>query len=99
MWLRRFEGQLKPRALWNTSRIILGGPESSIFDLPNIVRGSSFLSTPSETSVALFNALTAPSKKLVWFEESGHEPFVDEPTKFNAAMLQLVRSVVTARAA
>jgi pimeloyl-ACP methyl ester carboxylesterase len=30
--------------------------------------------------------LTAPSKKLVWFENSGHEPFVDEPGKFNATI-------------
>lgn len=29
---------------------------------------------PPETSVAYFEALTAPSKKLVWFEDSGHEP-------------------------
>ncbi len=36
-----------------------------------------------ETSVAYFNA---PSKKLVWFGESGHESFVDEPDKFNVAM-------------
>jgi pimeloyl-ACP methyl ester carboxylesterase len=49
---------------------------------------------PHETSVAYFNALTAPSKKLVWFEHSGHEPFVDEPDKFNAAMVDLVRPVV-----
>jgi pimeloyl-ACP methyl ester carboxylesterase len=48
---------------------------------------------PPETSVAYFDALTAPSKKLVWFEESGHEPFVDEPAKFNAAMAELVRPV------
>src|SRR5216110_3187981 len=34
---------------------------------------------PAEISVAYLNALTAPSKKLVWFEQSGHEPFVDEP--------------------
>jgi pimeloyl-ACP methyl ester carboxylesterase len=46
---------------------------------------------PPETSVAYFDALTAPSKTLVWFEESGHKPFVDEPAKFNAAMLELVR--------
>ena len=46
---------------------------------------------PSETSVAYFDALTAPSKRLVWFEASGHEPFVDEPSKFNAAMVELVR--------
>jgi pimeloyl-ACP methyl ester carboxylesterase len=46
---------------------------------------------PPQTSVAYFDALTAPSKKLVWFERSGHEPFVDEPDKFNAAMAETVR--------
>jgi pimeloyl-ACP methyl ester carboxylesterase len=46
---------------------------------------------PAEISVAYIDALTAPSKELVWFEESGHEPFVDEPAKFNAAMAKLVR--------
>jgi pimeloyl-ACP methyl ester carboxylesterase len=49
---------------------------------------------PPETSVAYFDALTAPSKSLVWFEDSGHEPFVDEPAKFNASMAELVRPVV-----
>ena len=49
---------------------------------------------PPETSVAWFDALRAPSKKLVWFEESGHEPFVDEPAKFNRAMVELVRPVL-----
>jgi pimeloyl-ACP methyl ester carboxylesterase len=48
---------------------------------------------PPETSVAYFDALAAPSKKLVWFEASGHEPFMDEPTKFNAAMVDLVRPI------
>ena len=46
---------------------------------------------PPETSVAYFETLTAPSKKLVWFEESGHEPFVDEPARFNTSMIELVR--------
>jgi pimeloyl-ACP methyl ester carboxylesterase len=48
---------------------------------------------PPETSVAYFDVLRAPSKQLVWFENSGHEPFVDEPEKFNAAMIGLVRPV------
>ena len=48
---------------------------------------------PPETSVAYFETLSAPAKTLVWFEESGHEPFVDEPAKFNAAMVELVRPV------
>jgi pimeloyl-ACP methyl ester carboxylesterase len=51
---------------------------------------------PAETSVAYFDALGAPSKKLVWFEDSGHEPFMDEPARFNAAMVDLVRPVVAA---
>jgi hypothetical protein len=46
---------------------------------------------PPETSLRYFDALTAPSKTLVWFEESGYEPFVDEPAKFYAAMVEMVR--------
>ena len=51
---------------------------------------------PPETSVAYFNALTAPSKKLVWFDDSGHEAFVDEPEKFNATMVEVVRPLASA---
>jgi pimeloyl-ACP methyl ester carboxylesterase len=46
---------------------------------------------PPQVSVVYFDALVAPSKKIVWFEQSGHEPFVDEPDAFNAAMTELVR--------
>jgi pimeloyl-ACP methyl ester carboxylesterase len=62
------------------------------FSIDHVARGVfSFLDrrdcwVPPETSVAYFDALTAPSKKLVWFEQSGHEPFVDEPAKFNRAL-------------
>jgi pimeloyl-ACP methyl ester carboxylesterase len=49
---------------------------------------------PVETSLAYIDTLAAPSKKLVWFEQSGHEPFMDEPAKFNAAMAELVRPVL-----
>jgi pimeloyl-ACP methyl ester carboxylesterase len=41
--------------------------------------------------VAYLDALTAPSKRLVWFEDSSHEVFIDEPDEFNAAMRELVR--------
>jgi pimeloyl-ACP methyl ester carboxylesterase len=51
---------------------------------------------PPETSVAYFDALLAPSKELLWFEESGHEPFVDEAARFNAAMVERVRPVAAA---
>ena len=126
-WLQRLDGQLGPRTLWDLGRIILRGPERSIFDLPNFLRGFRFSLdamwtevsgmnlielvpalqmpvffflgrhdhwVPPEISVAYLEALTAPAKTLVWFEESGHEPFVDEPAKFNASMVELVRPVV-----
>jgi hypothetical protein len=35
----------------------------------------------AEIGVIYLDALTAPWKKLVWFEESGHESFADEPAK------------------
>jgi pimeloyl-ACP methyl ester carboxylesterase len=50
---------------------------------------------PPETSVAYLDALSAPAKRLVWFEDSSHELFIDEPEKFNAAMTEFVRPVVS----
>jgi pimeloyl-ACP methyl ester carboxylesterase len=125
--LSRLEGRMRPRALWTLAQAALGGPESSILDLPGGLRGFRFsLETmwaevsrlnlielapalempvffflgrndhwvPTETSLAYIDALTAPSKELVWFEESGHEPFMDEPAKFNAAIAELVRPIL-----
>jgi deazaflavin-dependent oxidoreductase (nitroreductase family) len=52
---------------------------------------------PPQVSVAYFDALTALSKELVWFEQSGHEPFVDEAEKFNSAMAERVRPIAANR--
>jgi pimeloyl-ACP methyl ester carboxylesterase/membrane protease YdiL (CAAX protease family) len=123
MVVNRLDGQGGLGTAWKTGRALFGRPESSILDLPNLVRGFRFtldamwaeVSTlnllelvpelkmpvvivvgrrdhwvPPETSVAYFDALTAPSKKLVWFEHSGHEAFVDEPEKFNTTMVEVV---------
>jgi pimeloyl-ACP methyl ester carboxylesterase len=135
LWVQRLalvraEGHMSGASLWELGRIVFGGAETSIFDLPNIVRGALFsvdamwaevsalnlgeavpvLRVPvffflgrhdhwvaPETSTAYFDVLTAPSKRLVWFEESGHEPFMDEPAKFNAAMVELVRPVTVSQ--
>ena len=47
-----------------------------------------------ENSLEFIDNLKAPSKQVVWFEESKHEPFVDEPEKFNTLMVEMVRPVV-----
>jgi len=128
----RLDGQMRMGILWRTGRALFGRPESSILDLPNLVRGFGFTLdamwaevsklnlltlvpaltmpviilvgrrdhwVPPETSVAYFETLTAPSKKLVWFDHSGHEAVVDEPEKFNATMVELVRPLASVPAA
>lgn len=128
MTVQRLAKETDARVLWQMSRIFLGGPESSVFDLGNILRGFRFsldamwsevskldLITqvpalrmpvfffvsrrdhwvPPEASIAYFNVLSAPQKRLIWFDNSGHEPFVDEATKFNAVMAIAVRTVVS----
>ncbi len=121
-WLARFVGIARGMSTWAFLRITLGGPESSILDLADIVRGVLFseclwpevsrlnlvetvpvLHVPvfffigrqdhvidAATSAAYLHALVAPSKTLVWFEESAHEPPVEEAAKFNRAMVELV---------
>jgi pimeloyl-ACP methyl ester carboxylesterase len=126
-WLVRFVGIVRGMSTWRFSRILLGGPEASIIDLPNILRGCVWspklmwseisamdltktvpvLQIPvfffigrhdhvvaAETSAAYFEALSAPSKRFVWFEESAHEPAVEEANKFNTAMAEWVLPVV-----
>jgi len=128
MAVNRMDGQMRPGILWNAGRALFGRPESSIFDLPNLLRGFGFSMdalwpevsklnllklvpalkmpvvifvgrrdhwVPPETTVAFFDALDAPTKKLVWFNQSGHEMFVDEPDKFNATMVELVRPLIS----
>ena len=131
MAVNRLEGLMRLGVFWKAGRALFGRPESSIFDLPNLVRGFGFTMdamwaeastlnllelvpalrmpvvicvgrrdhwVPSETSVAFYDALAAPSKTLVWFDESGHEAFVDEAGKFNQTMVELVRPLAVAPA-
>jgi pimeloyl-ACP methyl ester carboxylesterase len=37
-----------------------------------------------------FNLLTAPHKELIWFERSGHNPWVNESSKFVDAMVKIL---------
>jgi pimeloyl-ACP methyl ester carboxylesterase len=127
MQVNRLERRQVKTPVWPVLRALLGRPESSVLDLPNLVRGFRFSLqsmwrevsrlnllelapalqmpvffllgrkdhwVPPETSLAYFDVLTAPSKKLVWFERSGHEVFVDEADAFNTTFVQLVRPAV-----
>ncbi|HEX6913473.1 MAG TPA: alpha/beta hydrolase [Longimicrobium sp.] len=41
-WLNRFEGRLNAKTMWELARILSRGPESSVLDVPALVRGLRF---------------------------------------------------------
>ncbi len=47
--------------------------------------------TPVELVEDYFNILKAPSKEIVWFDNSAHFPFYEEPDKFNSVMVDTVK--------
>ncbi|WP_373524765.1 hypothetical protein [Nostoc sp.] len=44
-----------------------------------------------------FNILTAPHKELIWFERSGHGPWVNKSAKFVDVMVNKVLAKTTAK--
>jgi pimeloyl-ACP methyl ester carboxylesterase len=50
----------------------------------------------AETSAAYFEKLIAPSKQLVWFEESAHMPPFEEAERFDAKLIELVAPIANA---
>lgn len=49
------------------------------------------LTTPPEITERWLNALHAPSKRLVWFENSGHMMPIEEPGRMTVALVQYAR--------
>jgi pimeloyl-ACP methyl ester carboxylesterase len=44
---------------------------------------------PGEAAQRFYDSVTAPSKRLVWFERSAHTPQFDEPDKFRRLLLEV----------
>jgi pimeloyl-ACP methyl ester carboxylesterase len=51
------------------------------------------LNTPSQLAAAYLERLDAPLKGVVWFEQSAHFPFFEEPERFHAELLDVARAV------
>lgn len=81
-WITRFAGIVRGMSLWRFTRITLGGPEASIFDLPNILQSQ--LVTPKVMwreliGVNLIN--TAPVLRIpVFFFLGRHDRVVTAET-------------------
>ena len=77
-WITRFVGIVRGMSLWRFTRITLGGPEASIFDLPNILQSQ--LVTPKAMwpeLIAVNLITTAPSLRMpVFFFLGRHDRVV-----------------------
>jgi pimeloyl-ACP methyl ester carboxylesterase len=49
---------------------------------------------PGEAAQRFYDSVTAPSKQLVWFEQSAHTPQYDQPDKFRDLLMKVRASHV-----
>ena len=65
------------------------------FDVPLLfLLGRHDRVVPGALAAAYLERLSAPYKKLVWFERSAHNPNFEEPEKFNRVVVEELLSVV-----
>lgn len=51
------------------------------------------LNTPSQVAADYLGRLDTPLERIVWFEESAHFPFLEEPQRFHEQLLSVMREV------
>ncbi len=55
-----------------------------------ILKGRHDVNAPTTLTEEYFQLLSAPHKELIWFEHSGHNPWISEPAKFVDVMVNTV---------
>ena len=64
-------------------------------DVPIIItQGRHDYNTPSSIAREWFDALDAPYKKWIWFEESAHSPIKEEPEEWGGKVLKALSEIV-----
>jgi pimeloyl-ACP methyl ester carboxylesterase len=58
-----------------------------------LFEGRHDLNVNSDIAADWFNALKAPEKHLLWFENSGHMPMTEEPGKFLLSLVRYARPI------
>ena len=65
-------------------------------DVPVVmVQGRLDQVAPGEAAQLYASVLQAPSKDLVWFEESAHTPHLEEPARFREVLMRLRARVLS----
>ncbi len=64
--------------------------DATQFELPvTLILGRHDMNSPPQIPEAYFNLIEAPSKELIFFEESGHGMIWEEADRFHDVMLEI----------
>ncbi|MEM8863046.1 MAG: alpha/beta hydrolase [Chloroflexota bacterium] len=86
--------QFSSKALWDEQQAYDARARHSDLDVPVFMMiGRHDKIIAPELGASYFNFLKAPSKELIWFEQSAHAPLFEEPEKFNYEVLRIAIEV------
>ncbi len=78
------------RALWPELAKVDLSRDAATFGTPVFLfLGRHDWNTPSSLAEAWLSSITAPSKRILWFEDSAHCPSFEEPDKFMAGLARI----------
>ena len=84
-------------AMWHEVAHVKFPETHTIFTVPFFIfNGRDDMNTPAELVQDWFDAIEAPRKELIWFENSGHNPMGDEPVKFKRLLRERLTEIAEA---
>jgi pimeloyl-ACP methyl ester carboxylesterase len=84
-------------AMWHEVAHVKFPETHTTFTVPFFIfNGRHDMNTPAELVQDWFDAIEAPRKELIWFENSGHNPMGDEPVKFKRLLRERLTEIAEA---
>jgi pimeloyl-ACP methyl ester carboxylesterase len=81
--------------LWDEFRAFDIDDRLSTFEMPIVfMLGRHDWQVPAVLAARYFQRIHAPDKRLVWFEQSAHNPPFEEPERFNRAVVEALSPLV-----
>lgn len=81
--------------LWEEFRAFDIDTRLTRFDTPVVfLLGRHDWQVPAVVAARYFERIDAPAKRLIWFEQSAHNPPFEEPARFNRAIVEALRPII-----
>jgi proline iminopeptidase len=81
--------------LWDEFRKFDIDDRLTRFEVPVVfMLGRHDFQVPAVLAARYFERINAPAKRLVWFEDSAHNPPFEEPERFNGVLVEVLRPVI-----